>query len=85
VRERLCELEIPYTLHNVAKERWQDMGPAVLRLKPGKYIPVAGGKRERELPKMQGRLQVPYLIDHNTSVQMFESKDILTYLDHTYA
>jgi len=85
VRERLCELEIPYILHNVAKERWQDMGPAVLRLKPGRYIPVAGGKRERELPKMQGRLQVPYLIDHNTNVQMFESKDILTYLDHTYA
>jgi len=85
VRERLCELEIPYVLHNVAKERWQDMGPAILRLKPGKYVPVAGGKRERELPVMQGRLQVPYLVDPNTGVQMFESKDILKYLDQTYA
>ncbi len=85
VRERLCELELPYVLHTVAKECWQDMGPAVLRLKPGKYVPVAGGKRERELPVMQGRLQVPYLVDPNTGVQMFESKDILKYLNQTYA
>ncbi|MEC7118822.1 MAG: glutathione S-transferase N-terminal domain-containing protein, partial [Pseudomonadota bacterium] len=84
VRERLCELELPYVLHNVAKERWQDMGPAVLRLKPGKYEPLAGGKRERELPFMQGRLQVPYLVDPNTGVQMFESKHILSYLDEVY-
>ncbi len=85
VRERLCELELPYVLHTVAKERWQDMGPAILRLKPGKYEPLAGGKRARELPVMQGRLQVPYLVDPNTGVQMFESKDILKYLNQTYA
>lgn len=84
VRERLCELEIPFVIHNVAKERWQDMGPAVLRLKPGPYVPVAGGKREKELPKMQGRLQVPYLVDANTGIQMFESKDIIEYLNRTY-
>jgi len=84
VRERLCELELPYVLHNVAKERWQDMGPAVLRLKPGSYVPLAGGKREKELPKMQGRLQVPYLVDANTGIQMFESKDIIQYLNRTY-
>ncbi len=23
------------------------MGPAILRLKPGKYIPLEGGKREK--------------------------------------
>lgn len=85
VRERLCELELPYVLHNVAKERWQDMGPAILRLKPGKYEPLADGKRARELSNMQGRLQVPYLVDPNTGIQMFESKDILKYLNQTYA
>ncbi|WP_410211460.1 glutathione S-transferase N-terminal domain-containing protein [Aquirhabdus sp.] len=85
VRERLCELELPYELHNVAKERWQDMGPAVLRLKPGPYVPLAGGKREREIVNMQGRLQVPYLIDPNMGVHLFESKDIIDYLNHTYS
>ncbi|GAC1371150.1 MAG: glutathione S-transferase N-terminal domain-containing protein [Aquirhabdus sp.] len=84
VRERLCELELPYVLHNVAKERWQDQGPAVFRAKPGRYVPLPGGKREKELPKMQGRLQVPFLVDDNTGVQMFESKDIIRYLNKTY-
>ena len=40
VRSVLSELELPYILHSVAKERWQDMGPAILRLKPGKYEPL---------------------------------------------
>ena len=84
VRERLCELELPYVLHNVAKERWQDMGPAVLRLKPGKYHPLQGGKREQEISR-NSKMQVPYLIDPNTGVAMYESADILRYLDHTYA
>lgn len=84
VRERLCELEIPYVLRNVAKERWQDMGPAVLRLKPGKYCPLQGGKREKELDR-NSKMQVPYLIDPNTGVAMYESADILRYLDYTYA
>lgn len=35
VRATLAELELPFIYHNVAKERWQDMGPAVLRFKPG--------------------------------------------------
>ncbi len=85
VRERLCELELPYVLHNVPKERWQDMGPAVLRLKPGPYEPLPNGKRARELPHMQGRLQVPYLVDPNTGAKLFESADILDYLNRTYA
>lgn len=85
VRERLCELELPYVLHNVAKERWQDMGPAVLRLKPwGEYQPVETGKRAREI-KVNTKMQVPYLVDPNTGVAMYESEDILKYLNHTYA
>lgn len=84
VRERLCELELPYTLHNIGKERWQDMGPAVMRLKPGKYEPLEGGKRALLLAK-NGQVQVPYLIDPNTGVSMYESKDILAYLNKTYA
>lgn len=85
VRERLCELELPYALHNVAKECWQDMGPAVLRLKPwGEYQPVVAGKRSREI-KTNTKMQVPYLVDPNTGVAMYESADILKYLNHTYA
>lgn len=83
VRERLCELELPYRLHNVAKERWQDMGPAVFRLKPGKYVPIDGGKRASVFAE-QGRVQVPYLVDPNTGVSLYESQAILKYLNATY-
>ncbi len=88
VRSTLTELEIPFIFHNVAKERWQDQGPAVLRLKPGQYVPLQGGKREKVVEVM-GRIgkdiQVPYLEDPNTGAHLFESKDIVNYLNRTYA
>ena len=85
VREELTELELPYILHNVAKERWQDMGMAKLRLKPGKYEPLAQGKREKQLEIMQGKMQVPYLYDPNTDTRLFESSQIIKYLRKFYA
>ena len=84
VREVLTELELPYVLHNVPKERWQDMGPAVLRLKPGHYIPLPNGKREKVVEVMGRDIQVPYLVDPNTGVKMFESAKIVEYLKKQY-
>ena len=85
VRGKLTELEIPYILHNVAKERWQDQGLAALRLKPGKYTPLKGGKREQVLKIMGDNIQVPYLKDPNTGVELFESEKIVQYLKKQYA
>ena len=84
VREVLTELELPYILHNVPKERWQDMGPSVLRFKPGQYIPLPHGKREKIVEIMGRDIQVPYLIDPNTGVKMFESAQIIDYLKQQY-
>ena len=84
VREVLTELELPYILHSVAKERWQDMGPAVLRFKPGQYIPLPNGKREKVVEVMGRDIQVPYLVDPNTGVKMFESAKIVEYLKKQY-
>lgn len=84
VRERLTELELPYMLHNIGKEQFADMGPAVMRVKPGPYIPKAGGKREKVLAQL-GRVQVPYLEDPNTGKKMFESAQIIEYLEKQYA
>ena len=86
VRERLCEREISYICHNVAKERWQDAGPAILRLKPGPYHPKAGGKRELlQQNALSKKVQVPFLVDPNYGVQMYESAKIIRYLNLTYA
>lgn len=63
VRERLCELEIPYLLHNVAK----------------------GSTKRKAFETRAGKIMVPFLVDPNTGVEMFESGDICAYLDRTYA
>ncbi len=84
VRERLCELEIAYTLVNLGKQQRSDMGPAKARwtLKP--YQPLQGTKRDTFFQR-HGDVQVPYLDDPNTGVGLFESADILAYLDKQYA
>jgi glutathione S-transferase len=62
VREALCTLELPYRLHNVAKDS------------PSRDAFVA----------RSGRMLVPYLVDPNTDTAMFESADIVAYLEETY-
>ncbi|WP_394825415.1 glutathione S-transferase N-terminal domain-containing protein [Pendulispora albinea] len=84
VRERLSELEIPYVLHNLGKERWGEIGPPHFRIEGGPYVPEAGGKREAFF-QAHGRVQVPYLEDPNTDTKMFESARIIEYLERTYA
>lgn len=63
VRERLCALEIPYVLHNVAN----------------------GSPSRAAFVERSGKMQVPYLVDPNTDTAMFESADIVAYLEDTYA
>jgi glutathione S-transferase len=49
-------------------------------------INVAGGSREREaFVARSGKMMVPYLVDPNTGKEMFESGDIVRYLEETYA
>jgi glutathione S-transferase len=62
-REALCELELPYVLHNVAK----------------------GSPRREAFVARSGKMMVPYLVDPNTGRAMFESADIVRYLNETYA
>ncbi|MBZ0334253.1 glutathione S-transferase N-terminal domain-containing protein [Marinobacter sp. AL4B] len=84
VREKLCEFELPYTLHNLGKEHWTEAGPAFQRIKPGPYKPAPGGKRDAFF-QQHGRVQVPYLEDPNTGMKLFESKKIVDYLEKEYA
>jgi glutathione S-transferase len=63
VREALCELELPYLLHNVAK----------------------GSPRRADFVARSGKMMVPYLADPNTGRELFESADIVRYLNETYA
>ena len=84
VRERLCELELPYQLRSLGKARLADFIPPPVRhaLLPD-YTFV--GRNRTRLHERAGKVQVPYLIDVNTGTEMFESADILDYLERTYA
>jgi len=47
--------------------------------------PVAhGSPRREELVSAGGKMQVPYLIDHDTGTHLYESNDIIAYLNDTY-
>lgn len=83
VRERLTELGIPYILRNLGKQQMSDMGPPELRMTTKPYVPLPGSKREA-MNEKSGKVQVPYLVDANTGAEMFESWDIIAYLNKTY-
>jgi glutathione S-transferase len=58
---------------------------SVLEL-PYRLHNVAKGSPKREaFVQRSGKMMVPYLADPNTGVEMFESADIVAYLDRTYA
>ncbi len=84
VREALCELELPYTLRNTGKGHWKDMGPPIVRDKLHQ-APMDSGRNRKVLAERTGRVQLPYLVDPNTGKEMYESTDILRYLEATYA
>ncbi len=85
VREKLSELEVGYINHNVARERVQDIGAFGFHLGFGDYQPIKGGKRDRLMTEdLKGKLLFPYLVDPNTDAQMYESKDIIDYLEYNY-
>jgi glutathione S-transferase len=84
VRELLCELELPYLLRSTGKASWRDLGPPALRETLFPDLPVTGRTRA-ELLERTGKVQVPYLVDPNTRVAMFESVAIRNYLLQTYA
>lgn len=84
VRELLCELELPYLLVTLGKQQKSDMGPANFRFTLKPYQPIANSKRDAFF-KAHGNVQVPYLIDPNTESNLFESADIIKYLNDTYS
>jgi glutathione S-transferase len=84
VREKLCELELPYILRNTGKASMKDLGPPIIRKVLFPDLPVSGRNRI-EMMARAGKVQVPYLIDPNTNTEMFESEEIVDYLLATYA
>lgn len=48
------------------------------------HTAARGSVKRAELKELTGRFQVPYMVDPNTGVAMFESASIVDYLNETY-
>ena len=82
-REMLCELEIPYLLHNVGRMAASDFVPPFVRERMGVRHDTPSENRQA-LAERAGKVMVPYLVDPNTGAAMFQSADIRRYLMNTY-
>lgn len=83
VREVLCELELPYLLHNVGRTQARESLPPGLRDRLRLGVEAESASRQA-FEARAGRILVPYLVDPNTDVAMFESAAICRYLRATY-
>lgn len=84
VRERLCELELPWILRSVGRAQATDWLPPALRDRVAPYAKPGTANRQR-LKASAGRVTVPFLKDPNTGAALGESEAILDYLEHEYA
>ena len=83
VRECLCEMQLPYMLHNCGRTELGEwvLPPIrdVLNIVPNSEL-----INRKILQETAGRMAIPYLIDPNEKVHMFESANIIEYLKVTY-
>jgi glutathione S-transferase len=83
VRELLCSLEIPYILRSCGRSETGEWLPPALRerleITPDSALPNRIALQERE-----GRMGIPYLYDPNTGSGLFESGDIIAYIEGHY-
>jgi len=71
VREKLSELGVSYVIHN----------PRLGKSHDGK---VTNEQTYEELVELGGQDQVPYLVDQQRGTSLYESDDIVAYLEEHY-
>jgi hypothetical protein len=83
VRECLCEMEFPYILRSCGRtELGEWLLPPVRNIL--KIVPNSELSNRKTLQEKARRIAIPYLIDANENVEMFESAKIVEYLEVTY-
>src|SRR5690606_36057074 len=84
VRDVLSDMKDPFIFHNVDLKFKQLHIPDMMLVRVGKYEPLPFGKGEDLFEMIGNNIQVPYLVDPNTGVNMFESAEIVKYLKQQY-
>jgi len=68
-RQKLSDLGISYTIHNPRTHDGETLNEQV----------------HEELRTLGGEDQIPFLVDHQREATLYESEDIVDYLDEHYA
>jgi len=84
VREMLCNMEISYILRNCGRTRLEEWLLPGVRERLGIEVESELDNR-RELQATEGRVSIPYLYDPNTERGLFESAQIMAYLQDNYS
>lgn len=83
VREKLCEMEIPYIVRNCGRTELAEwLLPPVRKLL--NVTPDSQLVNRCHLQQKEGRVSIPYLYDPNTQQGLFESAEIIRYLADNY-
>lgn len=83
VRELLCEMEIPFILRSCGRTELGEWLLPPLR-DALNIVPNSELVNRKNLQEKAGRMAIPYLIDPNENVELFESTKIAEYLEVTY-
>lgn len=83
VRECLCEMELPYILRSCGRTELGEWLLPPLR-DALNIVPDSNLTNRKALQEKAGRMAIPFLIDPNENVEMFESAKIIEYLTATY-
>ena len=84
VRELLCELELPYLLHNTGRTSLRDWVPPFVR-DAMNILPSSDLENRRQLLERAGRISIPYLVDPNSGTELSDSADIRDHLRAEYS
>lgn len=84
VREKLCEMEIPYVVRNCGRTELTEWLLPPIR-NALNVTPESKLENRRHLQHREGKVSIPYLYDPATDQGMFESQAILDYLEQNYA
>ncbi|KAL2231818.1 UNVERIFIED_CONTAM: hypothetical protein Sindi_1361800 [Sesamum indicum] len=80
VREAITELDLSVEYARIVREALCELELPYVLQSVGN-----GSKRAKLLYEMSGSEEVPYLVDHNTGMEIREYKKILSYLFQTYS
>ena len=83
VRELLCQLELPFIIRSCGRTELSEWVLPSIRKKMG-IKPESKVENRIEIMEKMGEMRIPFLYDPNTGKELFESSEIMEYIERQY-